>query len=163
MTPLCDALLALTPGERVRYACDCARRALDLWEAARPEDRRPQALLAAIEGWLVGEEDPAELERLSQAVWACQNPHEIDPPTRAARAIYWIGAALAEEDEAQADCLAEAVEGAVHALAEAVWEEAYASDEMVADLKQAHAENVERRWQRSRLCQVLLGADPPSR
>lgn len=157
VTSLCDALLALSPSERVGYACDCAARVLELWEAAHPEDRRPRALLEGVRGWLAGEDDPAGLEALAQAVWSCQNPHEIDPPTRAARALYWIGEAVGEDDEAQVESLAEAIKGSVHALAEAVWEDAYASDELVADLKQAHAANVERRWQRSRLCQMLLG------
>ena len=157
VSSLCDALIALTPRERIAIACDCAERTLHLWVHEHPEDARPRALLNSARAWVAGEANEDRLHAQAEEVWTCcVQPHEVDPATRVARLAYWTGNAILSDSEAQAETCAEVLEQAARALAEAAWEEAYGNGEMVADLKQEHTANVERSWQRSRLCRYLL-------
>jgi len=157
VSSLFDGLIALSPRERIALACDCAERTLHLWSSERPGDLRPQALLRSARRWVAGRVDEDRIHTQAEEVWgSCVQPHEVDPATRVARLTYWAGNAILAEGEGQAETCAEVLEQAVRALAEAAWEEAYANGELVADLKQEHTANVERSWQRSRLCRYLL-------
>lgn len=68
-------LRALGDGEagrlrRTRLARDAVRHVLPLWQAARPEDRDPEKLLAQIEPVLAGELDAKDIQREAGMLWA---------------------------------------------------------------------------------------------
>jgi len=62
-------LQAVDPRTRVILACDFAGHVLPLFEAKRPDDRRPRAALETLQRWLDGEATDEELDA-TRAVWA---------------------------------------------------------------------------------------------
>jgi len=73
------------------FACDCAERALPLFESERPDDNRPREAIEVARRYANGEATNEELTAAADASWAAS----WDAAWNAARAAAWNAARVA--------------------------------------------------------------------
>ena len=78
------------------FACDCAERALPIWEKRYPDDKRPRDAIAVARRYAAGEVDEKELDTARAAAraaaWAAARAAAGDTAWDTARAAAWAAA-----------------------------------------------------------------------
>ena len=111
------------------FACDCAGRALPVFEQLYPTDRRPREAIAMARRFAGGEATANELAAARAAAWAAARDAAGDAAWAAARAAAWAAAR------------------------DAAWDAAWAA----WDAARAAAWDAERGWQAAHLREALEG------